>query len=58
MVTNQHNDLKRQMMTTKETLQMMIGALIGKVEEEVVEVSLVESLTKKKKNKKAHSSLM
>jgi hypothetical protein len=48
MVTNQHNDLKRQMTTTKETLRMMIDALIGKVEEEVV----VESPPKKKKTKK------
>jgi hypothetical protein len=53
MVTNQHNDLKRQMMTTKETLQMMIGALIGKVEEEVVDI-----VPKKKKNKKVDSTLI
>jgi len=53
MVTNQHNDLKRQMMTTKETLQMMIGALIGKVEEEVVDV-----VPKKKKNKKVDPTLI
>jgi hypothetical protein len=52
MVTNQHNDLKRQMTTTKETLRMMIDALIGKVEEEVV----VESVPKKKKTKKVESS--
>ncbi len=52
MVTNQHNDLKRQMTTTKETLRIMIDALIGKVEEEVV----VESVPKKKKTKKVESS--
>ena len=52
MVTNQHNDLKRQMTTTKETLRMMIDALIGKVEEEVV----VESVPKKKKTKKVEST--
>ena len=49
MVTNQHNDLKRQMTTTKETLRMMIDALIGKVEEEVV---VTQAITDKKSRSK------
>lgn len=36
-ITNQHNDLKRIMNTSKETLQMMIGILIGKETESSVE---------------------
>ena len=50
MVTNQHNDLKRQMTTTKETLRMMIDALIGKAEEEVVEAG--EAVADKKPRSK------
>lgn len=40
-ITNQHNDLKRIMTTSKETLQMMIGILIGREAE--VEVKVEET---------------
>ncbi len=39
-ITNQHNDLKRIMTTSKQTLQMMIGILIGKEAEVQAEVQI------------------
>jgi hypothetical protein len=54
MVTNQHNDLKRQMTTTKETLRMMIDALIGKAED--VEAEAEATVDKKPRSKKTKAS--
>jgi hypothetical protein len=58
MVTNQHNDLKRQMTTTKETLRMMIDALIGKVEEVDADHAepVVDKKPRSKKNKGASAT--
>jgi hypothetical protein len=41
-ITNQHNDLKRIMTTSKQTLQAMIGILIGR-EAEAEEVQVEET---------------
>ena len=53
-ITNQHNDLKRIMTTSKETLQAMIGILLGKeveveVEPEVQDSSSLETVKEPKK---------
>lgn len=56
-ITNQHNDLKRIMNTSKETLNMMVGIFIGKeveveVEPEVQDSSSLETVVPKKRAKK------
>lgn len=48
-ITNQHNDLKRIMNTSKETLQAMVGILIGREAEE--DSSSLETVTPKESKK-------
>ena len=50
-VTNQHNDIKRIMNTSKETLNMMIGILLGR-EAEVEDSSSLETVVAPKEPKK------
>lgn len=50
-ITNQHNDLKRIMNTSKETLNMMVGILIGKEEPEPDNSSLETVVPKEPKKR-------
>jgi hypothetical protein len=59
-ITNQHNDLKRIMNASKETLQMVIGILIGKEVEVEAEVepdsSSLETVVPGKKRAKKNEA--
>jgi len=51
-ITNQHNDLKRIMTTSRETLQTMIGILIGREAEDSSSLETVVPKEQKKRSKK------